>query len=282
MSDRVFWMLFVLAAVGLAGVLAPYPHRHRSRDPSPPQPRRAAAAAAADQPRPHRPESSTGDHDHMTSARLQSAPADGHGLTDKITDPLYHALATDQPTRPLVAVVVLDPVEHGGRKTAKGKHRLVKFEVTHLEPVHDVNQANELRYFIQSLYEARTSTGQQRPLFALGRDDENRLGVMEKLEDWAADEGHTGADLEQMWREHFGIGSDADWNEGSVPGDYRKASLAHLLSFGYESGALSLDVPLPSDEREEADDDDEDDASDSGTSDEGEEADTVAADADES
>lgn len=195
----------------------------------------------------------------MTLARIKSAPADGHGLTDKIVDPHYHALATEQPTKPIVAIVILDPVENGGRKTAKGKHRVVRYEATHLEPVLDANQANELRWLIQALYEARTSTGTQRPIPGLGNDKENCLDVMERLEAWATGKGMTGADLERLWRDRHGMGPDDDRSYGDqgVPGDYRKASFAQLLAFGYDVEALSLDDPLPSDEREDDDEDDE-------------------------
>jgi hypothetical protein len=211
----------------------------------------------------------------LTSARILSTPGDGHGLTDRITDALYHALSNDQPAKPIVALVILDPVQHGGRKTAKGKHRFVSFEVTHLEPVLDANQANEVRWNIQSLYEARTTTGTQRPLPGLdATEKEKQLALMERIEDWAKQEGISGGDLDAKWRENFGIEPGAEWSFGDqgVPGDYRKASHAYLLQFAYDVGVLSTETPLPHEEREALDDEDDD------ASDEGAEPDTADSD----
>jgi len=192
-----------------------------------------------------------------TAAKLLREPGDGHGLVDSVTNPIYNALVNGKPTGDIVAIVILKPSGWGGSQTAKARHQHVNFEVSRLEPVYDSNQANELRWLLQGLYEQRTSTGEQRTLpLGLGSDAEKCAAVMERLEDWAEETGKTGADLEQMWRENFGIGPDKDWSYGDsgVPGDYRKASLAHLLSFGYEVGAIKTDTPLPSDEREAAGD----------------------------
>lgn len=212
----------------------------------------------------------------MTAARVLGTPADGHGLVDKLTDPLYHALSNDQPAKPIVALVILDPVQHGGRKTAKGKHRFVSFEITHLEPVLNPNQANEVRWNIQALYEQRTSNGTQRAIPGLDASEKEKcLSLMERIEDWAKEQGYTGGDLDTAWRTNFGAGTDDEWSFGDqgVPGDYRKATFAQLLSFAYSVGVLSTDGPLPHEDRE--DDGDEDDGSDSAASDEGEEADTA-------
>lgn len=199
----------------------------------------------------------------MTTAKLVTSPAEGHGLTSKITDPLYSALANKRPTSPIVAVVVLKPVGLGQRETKGGSHQHVVFEATHLEPVADANQANELRYLVQALYEQRTSTGEQRTLpLGLGGDEERRQALMERMEDWSAEQGLTSSELEAKWRETFGAGSDDDWSWGDqgVPGDYRKASVAHLTSFCYSVGVLSLDARLPHEDRDEAADDDGEDA----------------------
>lgn len=193
----------------------------------------------------------------MTTAKLLTAPAEGHGLTQDLTDPIWHAKATGKPTDTIVALVVLKPTTIGQSDTKQGTHRHVAFEVQRLEPVLDKNQASELRWLLQALYEQRTSTGEQRMLpISLGSDEERRKAVMERLEDWASEVGKTGAELEQTWREHFGIGPDSEWSFGDagVPGDYRNASLAHLLSFGYEIGALRTEEPLPHEDREPGED----------------------------
>lgn len=212
----------------------------------------------------------------MTTAKLVTAPSEGHGLTQKITDPTYSALANGKPARPLIAIVELKPVGLGQRETARGRHQHVVYEATHLEPVIDIHQANELRYHLQALYEARTATGSQRPLpLALGRDDEKRLALMERMETWASEHELTAAELEDRWRENFGAGTDDDWSFGDqgVPGDYRKASLAHLTSFCYSTGVLSMDEPLSHQERTDVDDGDEDDGpADEGAADDAAEA----------
>jgi hypothetical protein len=169
---------------------------------------------------------------------LGSLP-DGTGLVDGIVDPHYHALTTEQPVKPIVAVVILDPVEHGSRKTAKNTHRTVKYAVTRLEPVLDANTANELRYLIQALYEQRTSTGEQRALpLGLGGDREKQIALIERIEDWSKDTGQTGGELDALWRETFGIGPDQDWSMGDhgIPGDYRKAGYTYLLEFATREG----------------------------------------------
>jgi hypothetical protein len=192
----------------------------------------------------------------LTTAKLVTSPAEGHGLTSKLTDRLYHELANGRKVGSIIAVVELKPVGLGQRETAKGRHQHVAFEAAHLEPVADANQANDLRYLLQALYEARTSTGEQRALpLGLGGDEERRQALMERMEDWAKDQGMSGAQLEARWRENFGADTDADWSWGDqgVPGDYRKATVAHLTSFCYSQGVLSLDEPLPHEDREDDD-----------------------------
>lgn len=205
----------------------------------------------------------------MTTAKLLTAIGEGHGLTQKITDPIWNAKAAGKPAGDIVVIAILKPTTIGQSDTKNGLHRSVSFEAQRLEPVGDTNQANELRWLLQALYEDRTSTGEQRTLpISLGSDEERRKAVMERIEDWADEQGKTGGELEQAWREQFGIGPDQDWSYGDsgVPGDYRKASLAHLLSFGYESGALKTEALLPSDEREDDESDVDDDEAESAAS----------------
>lgn len=188
-----------------------------------------------------------------TAAKLLTAIAEGHGLS-QITDSIWSAKVAGKPAGDVLALVILKPTTIGQSDTKQGTHRSVSFEAARLEPVLDSNQSSELRWLLQKLYEQRTSTGEQQTLhLGIGTEEERRAEVMERLEDWAETEGRTGAELEQLWREHFGIGPDSEWSFGDsgVPGDYRKASFAHLLSFGYEVGAMKTDTPLPSDEREE-------------------------------
>lgn len=203
----------------------------------------------------------------MTQAKLATNPAEGHGLTSKLTDPTYSAMANGKPTESVVALVILKPVGLGQRETAKGRHQHVQFEATRLEPVLDVNQANELRYLIQKLYEGRTSTGQQTTIdvYGLGQNEERRHELIETIEDWSAREGMTGGALEARWRAEFGIGDGEEWSLGDqgVPGDYRKASVQFLLQFGLTVGAIDNGENVRDDDEDDIDEDDLDDEAES-------------------
>lgn len=189
----------------------------------------------------------------MTSARLVPSPADGHGLTETITSKHFAAYTRGERTDLLPALVLLKVHGQTSRDTANGRHSSVQYEVVKLEPVTDPDDRDDAMWTIQSLYEARTSTGEQRPLPLGLANEERRQALMERIEKWSADTGLTGVELEQRWRESFGIDpDDPDGNIAGVPGDYRKASVSSLLQFAIEVGA----------EPKAADQDDEDDEQD--------------------
>lgn len=195
----------------------------------------------------------------MTTAKFLTAPAKGHGLTEKITDPMYRALTRNESPGEIVAIVVLRPKSFGATDTADGRHQHLSFEAAKVEPVLDVNQANELRYLLQALYEQRTSRGEQKTLpLGLGGDREKQLALIERIEDWSGERGMTGGELDALWRETFGIGPDQDWSLGDtgIPGDYRKAGYPFLLEFAGKVGAVNVSG--------DATDDPDDDASDEG------------------
>lgn len=197
----------------------------------------------------------------MTTAKFVTSPAEGHGLTDRITDPLYAALVTGKPTQRILAIVELEAVGTGQRKTKQGTHRNVVFEHSRVEIVTDPNMANELRYVSQALYEARTSTGEQRALpLGLGGDREKQLALIERIEDWSKEAGLTGGELEAQWRDTFGIGPDQDWSMGDtgIPGDYRKAGYVYLFEFAGKVGAIKTQVGVDSDADLDEDEDEDD------------------------
>jgi hypothetical protein len=137
-----------------------------------------------------------------TRAKLSTNLPQGHGIQD--TDAMYQALVDGKPVRPFLALVLLEPVATAQRKTAKGLHREVTCEGIRVEPVTDSNQAGELMWLLQKLYEQRTSTGAQRtlPLGGIGGDvEERRQEQMERMEAWAASEQLTGGELETRWRD---------------------------------------------------------------------------------
>lgn len=200
-----------------------------------------------------------------TRAKLSTSLPQGHGIPD--TDAMYQALVDGKPVRPVLALVLLEPVATAQRKTAKGLHREVTCEAIRVESVLDSNQAGELMWLLQKLYEQRTSTGAQGtlPLGGIGGDiDERRHEQMERMEAWAAQEQLTGGELETRWRAHFGIDPDKDFSYGDhgVPGDYRKAGLQQLMEFVLQE----IDKPQ-SDEDDEEDGEDGSDLSDEAGSD---------------
>lgn len=196
----------------------------------------------------------------MTTAKLLTAPGEGHGLTDKLTNPLYQALTKGAPTEPIVAVVLLDPVGCGQRKTAKGRHQHVVFDAVALEPIHDIAKAGELMYLMQKLREDRNDRAGQRALplgFPGMAEEEKRLQAVEQLEDWADGNGVSLTQLGATWRDHWEIsdGEEKSFGNDGVHGDYRKAGWQQLLEFGYAKEIFSRDEPLPHEQREEDDPD---------------------------
>lgn len=171
----------------------------------------------------------------MTQAKLVPSPAEGHGLTDRITDPLFAAYLKGDRTDLIPALVLLKVHGAGGNDTANGRHQFVRFEATRCEPI-PVEDRTDALWQIQALYEARTSTGTQRPLPIGLPNEERRQFLMERIEQWATDNGVSGADLEQQWRAEFGIG-DVDGADYGTPADYRHASVQKLLQFALECGA---------------------------------------------
>lgn len=169
----------------------------------------------------------------MTQAKIAPSPAEGHGLTERITQPHYSAYTKGEPIDMVPALVLLKVSGHGGHDTANGRVNTVKYELAKVEPFLEAGDRENALWQIQSMYEARTSTGAQRPLPLGLPNEERRQFLMERMEAWADERGITGAELDARWREEFGIGPDEDWSYGDsgVPADYRRASVAHLLQF---------------------------------------------------
>lgn len=174
----------------------------------------------------------------MTAARLKASPSDGHGLTSALCDRLFAARQRGESVGDIVTVTVWRPVGTGEHDTAKGTHRHVQFEAIRLEPLND--DVDRLRMVAEDAYQARTgSGGRVLPLnFGDRPDEERRLELIEAIEAWAATQNLTGRQLEETWREHFGIGQGA---EGG-PGDYHKAALVHVLDFAHSVGAVADEI----------------------------------------
>jgi hypothetical protein len=197
----------------------------------------------------------------MTTAKLVTSPGEGHGLTDKLTNPLYQALTKGAKVEPIVALVLLEPVGCGQRKTAQGRHQHVVFDAVALEPILDSARAGELLFQLHALRDARTERAGQRTLpgnWPGMADEEKRQKAIEQIEDWADGNGlAVPSDLTAMWRDYWEIGEGQDRSFGNdgVHGDYRKAGWQQLLDFGYAKEILSRDELLPSEQRDEDDPD---------------------------
>lgn len=182
----------------------------------------------------------------MTTAKLVTTPAQGHGLTQKITDQHFAMAVKGEPVPLLAGIVMLKQVGFDEKETAQGKHRSIRYEVLKLEPILDRNQGAELQFMLEALFKARTKPdGEQSKLpitFPGQQDDEKRAATMEAIEGYADDRDIPIADIEQQWRDHFGIGTDPEANLYGIPGDYRKAAFAHLSEFAFAIGALGNNV----------------------------------------
>lgn len=192
----------------------------------------------------------------MTTAKLKPAPADGHGLTPRVVDAIYDKLAAGENVEPLVGHFMLEPVEHGEKKTAAGTTRWVRFEATRMEPLTDQHDIDSARWQIKQSWDARHVGSAQQPLpmdFDGRSVDEQRrflLGLIE--DDWGKEQELTQTDIAERWRTQWGIEGDAIPLDGAFPHpDYRKAAPHHLREFCHMVGVLSGD--LASDEGAEAD-----------------------------
>ena len=188
----------------------------------------------------------------MTSAKLVTSPAEGHGLTDTITRRHFTAYVKGEPFEYFPALAMFKGHGQTSRDTAQGRHEAVQYEAVKIEPFSDPADRDDAMWKIQALYEARTSTGSQRVLPLGLPNEERRLALLERIEDWADKAGLTGAELEQKWRDHYAIGDDPEANYFGLPGDYRLGSVQYLLQFAIEIGA----EPKPDQEDDESGDGD--------------------------
>jgi L-fucose mutarotase/ribose pyranase (RbsD/FucU family) len=185
----------------------------------------------------------------MTKASVLGTLAEGHGLDDKMVDTHYAAREKHQQVAAFPAVVLLRPVEHLARDTAKGQHRQVKYEIVMLEPEHDPDEVGRLRYRLQNLYDARN--GSHAPMLPLDfpgqANEEKRLATIEVIEAWADEEGVSVPDgVGELWREYWGIGAGEEnsWGDRGVPANYKVSALAWLLEFAWEKRILEPPEPV--------------------------------------
>lgn len=193
----------------------------------------------------------------MTQAKLAASPADGHGLTDRITGPLYTAYSKGEPIEYIPALVLLKVTGNGGHDTANGRVNHIKLEAVRLEPILEPGDRDEMLWKLQNLYEVRTSNGTQTSLPIGLEGEERRRYQIEKIDAWADANSLTEGDVSEKWRAAFGIGDDPDANYFGIPGDWRTASYSYLLQFSIEQGIEKAepDTELDDDDLGTADDD---------------------------
>lgn len=159
-------------------------------------------------------------------AKLAGTPGGGHGLTDDILEAIWGELAKGKQPGVIPALVMLQPSQIG--LGVKKKNRSVTFEVVRLEPVTVGEEATRVQLAIREAYDARHADNGQG---ALELDEEDARRYLAYLEEWRKAVPLTIKALGEQWREHFPP-------DNGVPGDYRKASGAHLLEFCLSKGIL--------------------------------------------
>lgn len=161
-------------------------------------------------------------------AKLAGTPGGGHGLTADILEAIYGELVKGKQVGLVPALVLLQPAKLG--LGVKKKARSVTFEVVRLEPVTDLEQADEIRQQIADAYRSRN---EPEPTFDdLGEEDARRyLGY---LEEWRKENKLTTKQLGEQWREQFPPGNGA-----SIPGDPKKAGPQALLEFCLAKGVIT-------------------------------------------
>lgn len=194
-----------------------------------------------------------------TAAKIVRNPGEGHGLV-RLTDAHFDALVKGQPAGLVPALVLLKPHGYGGQETAKGSKRHVDYELYRVEPFLESGDRDDAMWKVQSMYEARTSTGSQRPLPINLAGEERRQFLLERIDARADDLGLSDGELADAWREHHGFtaagGTDRQFD---IPGDYRKGGLSQLLDFALTFGAVEPEAgPDIDDEDADAVDLDED------------------------
>lgn len=184
----------------------------------------------------------------MTDATFVTSPAKGgHGL-GKIADQLYEPTALNEPTNPFYAIVQIQAHGTSSSQLKDGHGQTLKLLVTKCEPVLDPERSGEMAYLLQSLREERTSPDGQGLLpfaFPGQMDKEKATVLMERIETQWTRMGLTGAQGEDHWRQHYGIGDGQEYSYGDrgVPGNYHKSPVAWLSEYANTIGCFAVDEP---------------------------------------
>lgn len=177
-----------------------------------------------------------------TTAKLLTALPKNHGLDPRLVDGHYNELVNKTRPEPVVALIVLEPHKHAGDVDGDNE---VSYKVLHVEPDADMTKQHLAR-----IEELRADRLGFLPLdFETRPDEEQRLELIEAIDKWSERTGVTGADVDERWRSHFGIGEGAA--EG-LAGTYEKGSTVQLLEFARTIGA----VTDPESDSDTAEDDD--------------------------
>lgn len=197
----------------------------------------------------------------MTDAKLRPSPSAGHGLTPRILDRVYADRIAGRDPGTIVALVEFKAVEHGEKDTAEGTKRFVKWEAAKVEPFTDPHDAEQARWQLKTAWDKRHGGEQLAADFDQLDTDEQRRKLLALVDEWAAEEGLTPADVQERWRTQWGIAGDEPSSDGAFPHpDINKADPRHIREFGYMVGVLA-DAPEVVTSDEDDDEDDEDEAS---------------------
>ena len=182
----------------------------------------------------------------MTTAKILGALPEGCALTSSLNEALYQQLIKKGSAEQLVAIVVLDPIGTGQRKTAKGMHRHVELQIARLEILERKAGDDVDRVLIEAERSAsrRRTPGQQ--LTVTGDSEADRLALLRECQTWA---DNTGRDLDAEWDVYY---------DPEFIARPDKASYRQLQEFAFKHGIGDVSNPVVDDQAPTQGEEDED------------------------
>ncbi len=175
-------------------------------------------------------------------AKMSAGLPEDAGLPAGLLERLYAEVQKGGPDTQVVVLAVLDATSWGGSKPTKSRpaQRSVLLSTMRIEVV-PAEEADRVRMQIEELHHHRTSRGAalRLPLGYADEREERRQEYLEHIDRWADANGYTGAQLEEMWRSHHGVGTTPT----TAAADYHRGSAQHLLEFGVTIGAIETEEP---------------------------------------
>lgn len=166
-------------------------------------------------------------------AKLVGKPGGGHGLTEDILKAVHAELVKGRSPGLIPALVLLQPDTYNTK--VGGNKVTLNFKVVRLEPATDEADASRIREVITDAYEGRETDGQG----TLDLGEESARRFLAYIEEWRSESKLTVKDVNAQWRERFAA------PESGITGDYRKGAPVNLHEFALAVGAISDEVPAP-------------------------------------